>query len=109
MRPELKDIFATRLGQVLKERRLSHNQLAKVSGVGQRSVSRIVKGEQDPTLGMVDAIAAALGMPPISLLSANGTGEPHGTVRKLTSPYPPVFAAQQHMEKKSRSAKSRKE
>lgn len=110
MRPDLKAIFAERLSQELKARGLSHNQLAKVSGVGQRSISRIIKGEQDPTLGTVQAIADTLGMPVVLFLTANvPTGKPDKTVRYLRNPYPPIIPESPITEKKSHVAKRRRE
>lgn len=108
MRP-LKTIFAERLSQELTDRQLSGNALAKVSGVGQRSVARILVGKQDPTLGMVDDICRALGLQAVQMLTANKRIKGASNVRVLTSPYPPIFKDHPQQGEKSRRVKRRRE
>ncbi|MDP9587186.1 helix-turn-helix domain-containing protein [Burkholderia ambifaria] len=43
-------------------------QLAKAAGVAQSSVARVLKGDVDTQLFVIEAIAAAIGVPPGSLL-----------------------------------------
>jgi transcriptional regulator with XRE-family HTH domain len=117
MRSDLTRIFTRRLQEEMELRGLSGNALAKRSGVGQRSIARILlpeehKDKQTPTLDKIDALAKALGVPGWFLLMDANTAEqrvirapvaaqPDG-VYKLPPPYPPVFSKPK-TGKKSRS------
>lgn len=107
--PSLTELFALRLEQEMENRGLSANALAKVSGVGQRSISRILRKEQSPGLDIVEQLALALGLPAVWLLEARGsTSKNSGKVVPLPNPYPPIFAAKQH-EGKYRSRRGKRE
>lgn len=69
----LQKLFVIRLKEELEIRRISGAALAKLTKqigmpIAQASVSRILSGQQDPSLGAVDAIAEALGVPPWFLM-----------------------------------------
>lgn len=57
----LTELFRANLAKLMAADRVLHSQLkvAKASKVGQRSVGRILNGEQSPTLDMVHALAGA--------------------------------------------------
>lgn len=50
-----------------KAKKLSQVQLAEVVGCSQGMISKIEKGEANPTLELIEAIASALGTNPVSL------------------------------------------
>jgi transcriptional regulator with XRE-family HTH domain len=114
MQSDLAKLFARRLQEEMDARQLSANALAKLAGVGQRSISRILlpeghKDRQTPSLDIVDSLARALGLPPTWLLEAVGiTSSRQQKVVSLPTRYPPVFAAQQQT-KNYRSAKKKRE
>jgi transcriptional regulator with XRE-family HTH domain len=49
-------------------RGLTQQALAAKSGVGYASIARIETGEQDPTIGMLERLAEALGVDAVALL-----------------------------------------
>lgn len=72
MHSKLQALFVERLKEELADKKLTPNAfavLAKQHGVGYGSIFRILKGKQDPTLSMVNAIADALGLPTWYLLT----------------------------------------
>lgn len=54
---------AKRFGQRLREARgnITQKQLSKASGVAQATISRIEKGEENPSLGICEALIRGLG------------------------------------------------
>lgn len=100
---ELQELFVRRLEDEMGARHISANALASLAKkmgypIGQRSISRILLGEQDPTLKKVHAITQALGLPAWALLMEAGQIEqrvirpvaaPQNVV-KLPNPYPPI-------------------
>lgn len=100
---DLQELFVRRLKEEMAARAISANALASLakkmgSPIGQRSVSRILLGEQDPTLQKVHAVTQALGLPAWALLMESGQIEqrvirpvaaPQNVV-KLPNPYPPI-------------------
>ena len=76
-----------------EERGMSQTELAKAAGyISRSSISKIEKGESDPSQKMLSRIAAALGVKPSELISEENAksppqGEPvylkHGDVRIL--------------------------
>lgn len=107
MPDELKKLFVQRLDDEMRRKGVSANQLsriAKLQGnrISQTAISNILRGEQDPSLSKLQAIAKALDLPAWSLL-INGSqleykiirpvvAEPKNVV-DLPSPYPRVFDA----------------
>jgi transcriptional regulator with XRE-family HTH domain len=103
-------------------RTISANALAAFAkklgySLGQTTISRILRGEQDPTLQKVYALAEALGMPAWALFIEAGQIEqrvirpaaiPRNVVR-LPSPYPPMVQKREngHTGKKSAEKKKR--
>ena len=64
--------FDTRLAQVLAEMELSQRDLANALGVSDAAVSRWVKGERLPSLGMALLISQKLRVPVAQLWNFNG-------------------------------------
>ena len=61
--------FVDSVRAAMEKQGLSGNALSKRARVGQRSISRLLRGEQDPTLSMVASVARGLKLPPLVLLS----------------------------------------
>lgn len=87
-------------------RHISANALARIAKgmgyqIGQTTISAILRGDLDPTLSRLEAIAEGLGLPAWYLLTDAGQVEQRviksptatipGNVVKLASPYQPVF------------------
>ncbi len=51
-----------RLQEIIAQKQLSHNKLAKMSGVSQPFISAIVAGKKQPTLPIAKRLADALGV-----------------------------------------------
>ena len=64
--------FNSRLAQVLAERELSQRDLANALGVSDAAVSRWVKGERLPSLGMALLISQKLRVPVAQLWNFGG-------------------------------------
>lgn len=66
----LSDLFRSNLRKLMQADRKLRTQpaVAQASKVGQRSVGRILGGEQSPTLDMVHKIAGAFGLEPWQML-----------------------------------------
>jgi len=66
----LSELFRRNLDALMRADRELNTQaaLAKASRIGQRSVSRILRGEQSPTLDMVGKLAHAFGLEPWQML-----------------------------------------
>jgi transcriptional regulator with XRE-family HTH domain len=58
---EIQSRFANWLAGRLRERRISQRQLAARSGVNHSTICRLLRGERDPTLSTVCALARVLG------------------------------------------------
>lgn len=105
MPSELQKVFIRRLDEEMQARHISGNALAvaaKVHGLklGQRSIARMLKGEQDPTLEKLEVISYLLGIPAWFLLTDQAEQRiiRPPTVEKASSgvvafpnPYPKVF------------------
>ena len=57
-----------RLKKVRKAKKLSQYALAKNAGVSREYVRKLEDGESDPTVGMLQKLAKALGVPVTELL-----------------------------------------
>lgn len=100
---DLQETFARRVREELGRRQMSGNALARLAEsmnleLGQPSVSRILKGKQDPSLEIVAAIAQALGVPAWYLMTEASQVEERvirtpamqQKVVRLRSPYPSI-------------------
>lgn len=99
---DLQQVFVERLKAEMEQAGVSGNQLAQRAKIGQSTVSRVLSGKQDPTLGMIGQMANAIGLPAWSLLLEADNIEqrvirprtnvvPQHKVVKLPSPYQPIF------------------
>lgn len=106
MGESLKDLFRRRLQAEMERAEVSANALAaRTKGaIGQTTISRILRGNQDPTLPKVEALATALDVPAWYLMTDSAVVEtrvirapdvPLGNVKELSKPYPAVFSASQ--------------
>ena len=57
-----------RLQILMDKKKLSQNKLAKISGVSQTHISRLVLGTQQPTLPTIRKLASGLGVTMAELL-----------------------------------------
>ena len=57
-----------RLQKLRKERDMSRAQLADLAGISREYVRRLEAGDFDPTVGMLQKLAKALGVPLTDLL-----------------------------------------
>lgn len=57
-----KDTFAARLTRLREAADLSQRQLAKASRVSQQAISLLERGQRDPTLGTLRALATVMGV-----------------------------------------------
>jgi len=109
---DLSVLFAKRLQEEMKARRLSDNGLGKLAVVGQRSVSRILlpvghKDRQVPSLAVVDKLAGALHLPPWYLMIEASEAQreviqPPEPPRQMPR-YPQTFTRQSGAAKNSQS------
>ena len=115
MGESLKDLFRRRLAEEMETAQISGNALAaKTRGaVGQTTISRILRGSQDPTIPKVEALAEAMGLPAWYLLTDADTVETRvirtpvtSNVAPLPKPYPNVFRS--HDKQAKRISTSRK-
>lgn len=67
--------FIESVRSAMEHQGLSGNALSKRARVGQRSISRLLRGEQDPTLCMVESIARGLKLPALDLLSGKAAAK----------------------------------
>lgn len=84
--PELYRLFKRRLQEEMDARQLSQNAISRAAqkaghDLRQSSISRILKGKQDPTLGTINAIVDVIGLPAWYLLT-----EPEGEQRVIRTP-----------------------
>lgn len=63
--------------------KVSQSELGDAVGVGQNSISRIERGEQQPTLATLEAIAAYLGVDFIDLFEDYNRSEIEQELRKI--------------------------
>lgn len=63
--------FKGNLELLMQLTQTTQNRLARLSGVGQRSIGRILKGEQIPSLDICDQIAHAFGLRAWQMLLPN--------------------------------------
>lgn len=59
------------LARVLEARKISEPNFAKLAGVDQKTLWRVLHGDTEPTLGTVGKIAKAVGAEPWMLLTPN--------------------------------------
>lgn len=59
------------LKELRKRRKLSQAQLAEAVGCNQATIAKIERGEANPTLRMIEDIAAALNVSPVSLFGVS--------------------------------------
>jgi transcriptional regulator with XRE-family HTH domain len=75
----LSALFQRNLRAAMEHRRVRQLRLAQASSVAQTSIGRILRGEQTPTLDVVERLAAALDLEPWMMLVAGFTpGNPPG-------------------------------
>lgn len=88
---------------------ISANALADAAGVGQRSISRILRYEQDPSLELVERISRALGLTAVQMLTPSGPVKvsTRSNVEHLSNPYPTVFTVKRIQKKWSVAKKNR--
>lgn len=67
--------FITSVRSSMEQQSLSGNALSKRARVGQRSISRLLRGEQDPTLCMVESVARGLKLSALDLLSGKAAAK----------------------------------
>ena len=63
-----KQQMGRRLKKLREERDMSRAALAKAAGISREYVRRLEAGEYDPTVGMIQKLAKALGVPVTELL-----------------------------------------
>lgn len=59
------------LKEIRKRRKLSQAQLAEMVGCNQATIAKIERGEANPTLRMIEDIAQALNVSPVSLFGTS--------------------------------------
>lgn len=62
-------MFAAQLRKAMKERGMSASELSKATGIGNPAISQYLSGKNVPRKGKIQAIAAALDVPPEFLLA----------------------------------------
>lgn len=72
-----REILALKLTRLMADHPTLNTQgkLAARAGLAQRTVGRMKNNEADPQLGHVEAVAHALGVPLVSLISDEGAGQ----------------------------------
>lgn len=60
---DMKDHLAENISHLMDERGIKPQSLAKASGMGYRSVYRVIRAEGNPTLDLLSAIADGLKVP----------------------------------------------
>lgn len=73
--------FGRALARIMKERGLSQRELARLAGVHYSLVSRVLRGERQPTLPFIEAIAPHVYMKPSELLAMASDGRPTSGTR----------------------------
>lgn len=64
--------FTLWLESELKRRGLSHNELARLSGLSQTGISNVIAGNRKPGAIFCRKVAIALELPPVNLLALAG-------------------------------------
>lgn len=65
---EIDKSFGRRLRALREERNMTQAQLGEAAGMGYQEVSRIERGEREPTWGIIRKLADALDVTPDSFL-----------------------------------------
>ena len=65
----LAETFRLNLRKALAEKGLTQKDLAKLSGVGRVHICRILSGKHEPTLGICEALARGIRLPPEQLMA----------------------------------------
>lgn len=65
---QLARLFSERLRSKRQERDLSQSELAEAASVGATYISELERGRNEPTLAVVEKLAAALGVEPADML-----------------------------------------
>jgi transcriptional regulator with XRE-family HTH domain len=77
-------IVAANLRSLMFERSVNQVELATLSGVNQKTISNIVRGQHSCQIDVLWRIAGALGVPPWTLL-VRGMHLQHDKAREITS------------------------
>lgn len=85
------EIFRTNLARLMAEQDVSQARLSRESGVGQRSIGRILVNQQNPSLDICDAIAKVFKLSTWQMLQPN-----------LDPRSPPVLPSERELEMFSR-------
>ena len=72
MKTKFKTIVANNIKQARLNLGLTQRELARRSGLDPRVINRIERTPQNLTLAVIETIADALGLTPVSLISNNG-------------------------------------
>jgi len=83
---QLAKMFGRQVKSIRRERHLSQAQLAEAANLSEEWIRRIERGEGSPSLDSIEAIAAALGEQPVTLLGGHGQGSglPVTLIRSLS-------------------------
>ena len=57
------EIFYKNVKQILKERKMTQVEFAKIAGIGSATAHLLVHGDYNPTLSMISQISESLGVP----------------------------------------------
>ena len=84
---QLAKTFGRQVTSLRRDRGLSQAQLAEAVNLSEEWIRRIERGEASPSLDAIEAISAALGENPSTLLgsSADGTNLPLALLRSLAA------------------------
>lgn len=123
VKSDLQKLLVRRLAEEMEARSLSANALARIAKgmghqIGQTTISAILRGELDPTLSRLEAMAEGIGIPAWYLLTDAGQVEQRviksptqtipGNVVRLSSPYPSIFKKTDPQTKQPRVAQKKK-
>lgn len=87
---ELNTSLGARVRENRRRARLSQRQLAEKSGVSQKTISQIERGEVTARGRTVDALSEALGVAPMALF---GPGDGHDTAQPVQREELPIFGS----------------
>lgn len=68
---DMKRLVGENFARIRRERGLTQEQVAELSGFGQQYISGLERGHRNPTVVTVYELAQALGVKPIDLLQEN--------------------------------------
>lgn len=71
----LRQVMTKRIREWRAKRKLSQRELAERSGVSREYIARLELGQHDPTVGTLEKLAKALGVPVSALLDAPAATE----------------------------------